>query len=70
MPGGSYSICDTQGFLKITKKHETITDNPLVQIYANKIKNKIVFKIKASYKLELLSSKTMKSLRLSKKEID
>ena len=35
----------------IIKKHETIADNPPVQIYVNKIKNKIVFEIKAGYKL-------------------
>ena len=38
------------------KKHETITDTdkPPVQIYVNKIKNRIVFKIETGYKLELL----------------
>ena len=30
----------------IIKMHETLTDNSPVQIYANKIKNRIVFKIK------------------------
>ena len=30
----------------IIKKHETLTDNSPIQIYANKIKNRIVFKIK------------------------
>ena len=37
------------------KKHETIADNPPVQIYVNKTKNRIVFKIKTGYKLELLT---------------
>ena len=37
-------------------------DNFPVQIYINKIKNRIVFKIKTSYKLELLSPETMKLL--------
>ena len=41
----------------ISSKHETIADNPPVQIYGNKIKNRIVFKIKSGYKLELLSKK-------------
>ena len=40
--------------------HETLTENPSVQIYMNKIKNRIVFKIKTGYKLELLASKTIK----------
>ena len=44
------------------KKHETIADNPPVQIYTNKIKSRIVFKIRTGYKLEFLSLKTMKLL--------
>ena len=53
-----------------SKKHETLTENPPVQIYPNKIKNKIVFKIKAGYKLEFLSLETMKLLGGTKKEVD
>ena len=50
---GSYSISDIQDYFEfIIKKHETLTENPPVQIYPNKIKNKTVFKIKNSYKLE------------------
>ena len=41
-----------------------------MQIYTNKIKNKIVFKIKARYKLELLTPETMKLLGSTKKGID
>ena len=29
------------------KKHETITDNPSIGIYVNKIENRTTFKIKA-----------------------
>ena len=44
----SYSISDNQDDFKyITKKHETIADNPPVQIYINKLKKRIAFKIKA-----------------------
>ena len=43
---GSYSIDDTQDYFEfIIKKHETLTDNPLIKVYPNKIKNRIVFKI-------------------------
>ena len=42
----------------IVKKHETLTDNLQVQIYPNKIKNGIVFKIKTGYKLELSTPET------------
>ena len=48
----------------IIKKHETITSNeesPIL-IYPSKIKNRIVFKIKIGYKLELLTNETIKLL--------
>ena len=63
LPDGSYSIDDIQDYFEfIIKKHETLTENPSIQIYPNKIKNKIAFKIKTGYKLELLTSETMKLL--------
>ena len=47
LPDGSYSIPDIQDYFEfIIKKHETLTENLPVQIYPNKIKNSIVFKIK------------------------
>ena len=68
MPDGSYSITDIQDYFEfIIEKHETLTENPPVQIYPNKIKNRIIFKIKTGNKLELLSSKTMKLLGSTKK---
>ena len=51
-------------------RNETLAENPPIQIYTNKIKNWIVFKIKAGYKLELLSSETMKLLGSAKKDVD
>ena len=41
-----------------------------VQIYVNKTKNRVVFKIKTGYKLELLTEETMRLLGSSKKDID
>ena len=68
LPDRSYSLSDIQDYFEyIIKKHETIADNPPVQIYVNKIKNRIVFKIKTDYKLELLSEETMQLLGSSKK---
>ena len=57
LPDGSYSISDIQDYFEliIKKKHKTLIENPPVQIYSNKIKNRIVFKIKTRYKLELLT---------------
>ena len=71
LPDGSYSISDIRDYFEyIIKKQENIADNPPVQIYINKIKNRIVFKIKTGYKLELLSPETMKLLGRSKKDVD
>ena len=71
LPDISYSNADIQDNLEsIIEKHVTLTENRPVQIYPNKIKNRIVFKIKAGYKLELLSSEMMKLLGSTKKEVD
>ena len=71
LPGGYYSIVDIPDYFEfIIKKHESLTENALVEIYLNKIKNKIVSKVKRRYKPELLSSETMKLLRSIKKDVD
>ena len=54
----------------IIKKHETIRKNAPTLIYANTINNRIVFKMKTGYKLELLSKETMKLLGSTKDTID
>ena len=70
-PDGLYSISDIQDYFEcIIKKHETIAENPRVQIYVNQIKSRIVFKIKTGYKLELLSRETVKLLGSAKKDVD
>ena len=63
MPDGLYNISEIQDYIEyIIKKHETIGENAPILIYANTIDNRIVFKIKSGYKLELLSKETMKLL--------
>ena len=65
---GSYSISDIQDcFEFVMKKYETLTENPPVQIYVNNIKNRIVFKIKTGYKLEVLTPEIMKLLESTTK---
>ena len=56
--------------LNISSKKQTIADNLPVQIYVNKIKNRIVFKIKTEYELELLTEETMQLFGSSKKGFD
>ena len=64
LPDGSYSVSDIQDYFQfIIKKHKTLTANPPIQIYPNKTKSRIVFKVKTGDKLELLSSETMKLLQ-------
>ena len=46
-----------------------MTINPPMQIYVNKIKNRIVFKIKTGFKLELLTKGTLKLLGSTKKSL-
>ena len=71
LPDGSYSIENIQDYFEfIIKKHKTLTENPPIQIYLNKIKNRIVFKIKTEYKLELLTPETMSFLSSTKKDAD
>ena len=70
LPDGSYSIAEIQDYFEfMIKKHKTLTENLPVQIYPNKIKNRIVFKIKTGYKLELLTPETMKLLESGKKTL-
>ena len=60
---GFYSISDTKDYFEfIIKKNETLIENPPVQIYPNKIKNRILLKIKTGQKLELLTPETMQLL--------
>ena len=54
----------------ILKKHGEKTDNPSVRKYANKIENRITFKIKTDYYLEFLTIEMMKLLGSTKNKIN
>ena len=59
MPDGSYPVSDFQDYIEyIIKKHETLTANLLIHVH--RISNRLVFKIKYGYKLELQTPETMK----------
>ena len=47
-----------------------MAEDPPVEIYPNNIKNRIVFKIKTCYKLELLTPEIMRLLGSTKKVVD
>ena len=64
----SYSIDDIRdNFGFIIEKHKILIENAPVQIYPNKIKNRIVFKKETGYKFELLTAEIMRLLRSTKK---
>ena len=47
-----------------------LTENPPVQIYMSRTKNRIVFKITTGYKLEILTPETMKLLGSTNEDVD
>ena len=56
----TYTITDIQDyFLYIIKKQETSTEESPILIYLSKIKNRIVFKIKTGYKLQMLTNEKL-----------
>ena len=70
LPDGSYSVSDIQDYFEyILKKHHESVDNPAIRMYINRIENRITFKIKNGYYLELLTPETMKLLRTTESKI-
>ena len=65
-----FNFRDSRLFEFIIKNHETLTENPPVQIHVNRTKNRIVFKVKTGCKLELLTLETMTLLGRTKKDVD
>ena len=70
LPDESYSVSDIQDYFQyILKKHVENIYKPSVQIYVSEIKNRVTFKIKNGYNLELLTSETMKLLGSTENKI-
>ena len=60
-------MSDIRGYTDyIIEKHETLTTIPPIHIYINIVNNRLVFKIKDGYKLELKMPETMKLLYKTK----
>ena len=71
MPDGTYSVSDIHDCIEyIIKKHEKLTEIPSIYVYLNIIDNRLVFKIKNWYTLELETSQTMKLFVSTKILID
>ena len=63
-------MSDIQDYFNyVLKKHGENVDNPSMQIYVNKIENRITFKIKSGYALALQTSETMKLLGSTENKI-
>ena len=70
LPDGSYSASDIQDYFEcVLKKHGEEIDKPSVQLYVNKIENRVTFKIKNGYSLELLTPESIKLLGSTEKKI-
>ena len=70
LPDGSYSVSDIQDYFEyILKKHRESVDNPSIRMYINRTKNRITFKIKNGYYLEILTPETMKLLGSTESKI-
>ena len=68
MLDGSYSISDIQDYFEhILKLVSEKIDNPSIRM--NKIENRITFKIKTGYYLELLTPGSMKLLQITENKI-
>ena len=58
-----YSTSDIQKYFEyIIKQHATLTNKPPIQIYINRIQNRVTFNIESGCYLELLMPETMKPL--------
>ena len=70
LPDGSYSVPDIQDYFEnIFKKHDKNIDNLSLKTYENKIENRITFKIKNGYSLNLSTPETMKLLGSTENKI-
>ena len=71
LPDRSYSVSDIQDYFQnILKKRSASVDNPSIRMYINRIENRIIFKIKNGYYLELLTPETMKLLGSNESKIN
>ena len=65
-----FSVRYSRLYLLYHKKHEKFPNNRPIHIYINRINNRLMFKIKNQYRLELQKPETMKLFGSSKNLID
>ena len=70
LPDGLYSVSNIEDYFEyILEKHRENIDKPSVQLYLNKIENRVTLKIKDGYSLEVLTPETMKLVRSTENKI-
>ena len=74
IPDGSYEISQIQNYFldEVIKKHESnvkSNEQSQILIYANRILNRVSFRIKTVYKLELLTNELMMDQQLTQQRI-
>ena len=68
---GSCSVSDIKNYFAYTiKKYDTLTDNSPKRIYVITIENKVIFRVKTGYCLELLTPQMMTSFASKKSKIN
>ena len=70
LPDRSYSVSDIRDYFEyILKQHGESVDKPSVQMYVSKIENRVTFRTKDGYSMELLISGTMNLLGSTENKI-
>ena len=70
LPDTSYSVENIQDYLDyFLKQHRENIDKPSGQMYVTKLENRVTFKIKDGYSLEILIPETMKLLGSTENKI-
>ena len=67
---GAYSVSGSQDQIEWIKKHEMLLTNPPIHIYITRLKNRLVWKVKDEYKLDLRIHKRTNLFDSAKNIID
>ena len=70
LPDGSYSIKDINEYFQYILKKNKPESVGSIKVYVNKIQNRVTFKIKSGYSLEMLTPETMKLLGSAERKVD
>ena len=69
LPEGSYSVADIDDYFKFIVKKHTKDHEKDIEVYANKVKNRVTFKMADGVSLELMTPATQKFLGVFQKTL-